>query len=58
MIGEALTLTAPDCRKRPVFIIETKRSAGVVAKIKFREIAMQVLLGAMLIDTTHTALKD
>ena len=32
--------------------------AGAVAEIEFREIAMQVLFGAMLIVAAHTALED
>jgi hypothetical protein len=35
----------------------TERFATVETEIKFREIAMQMLLAAMLINTTHTALE-
>ncbi len=39
-------------------VIGAKRNAVVIAEIKFREIAMQVLFTAMLIHATHTALEN
>jgi hypothetical protein len=38
-------------------IVHAKRNAVVIAKIKFRQIAMQMLFGAMLIRAFHTALE-
>ena len=41
-----------------VKIVEAKRGAGVVAEIKFREIAVQVLFVTVLINALHSALED
>jgi len=57
-IGAALAF---DARRREFCAHQigvTKGRAGVVAEVKFREIAMQVLLFAMLVHTLHPALKD
>ena len=56
-IGEALAFGA---RRREFCAHQigvTKGRAGVVAEVKFREIAMQVLLFAMLVHTLHAALR-
>ncbi len=58
MIGEALALTALYCRNRAVSVVVPKRGTIVIAEIKFRQIAMQMLFAAMLIDTTHAALEN
>ena len=39
-------------------IVEAERGAGVVAKIKFGEIAVHMFLAAMLIDAFHAAFED
>ena len=39
-------------------IVHAERDAVVVAEIKLRKIAVQVLLAAVLIDAAHAALED
>src|ERR1700735_668047 len=39
-------------------IIHAKRNAVAVAEIKLREITVQMLFGAMLVDALHAALED
>ena len=58
MIGEALALTRPYRCNGAVIIAVPKRGTMVIAEIKFRQIAMQVFLAAMLINALHSALKD
>ena len=57
--ASALGLSAPVAMQRGTFpVIEAERGARVVAEIKFREIAMQMLLAAVLIDAAHPALEN
>src|SRR5687767_2172028 len=39
-------------------VIDAKANAVVVAEIKFRKIAVQMLFAAMLVDAAHPALED
>jgi hypothetical protein len=41
--------------RNALVIFDAKRLAVVIAKIEFREIAVQMLLAAMLIDALHAA---
>ena len=57
-VGQALTA---DAFQRPTgshFIVHAKCDAGVIAKIKFRQVPMQMLFAAMLVHAFHAALKD
>lgn len=58
MIGEALALTALDRRNGAIRVIVPKRGTVVIAEVKFRQIAMQMLLGTVLVYAAHSALKD
>ena len=58
MIGEPLALAATYRRDGPIRIIVAKRHAVIVTKIELREIAVQVLFLAVLINAPHAALKD
>jgi hypothetical protein len=58
MIGQALAVRAFDRRQRPVNVAAPPRDPVIVSEIKFREIAVQMLLGAVLIDAFHAALED
>ena len=55
-IGQALANDAFGQLIRAVGIIHAKRNAVVMTEIKFRQIAMQMLLGAMLIGAAHPRL--
>lgn len=37
---------------------DAKSGAAIVAEIKFRQVAVQVSLAAMLVDSDHAALED
>ena len=50
MIGETLPTHALDRLISPILIIEAKRNPVAAAEIKLTQIAMQVLLGAVLVD--------
>ena len=54
MIGEALTLTTSHRSDRALMSAILR---GVVSEIKFREVAVQVLFAAVLIDAAHPALE-
>jgi hypothetical protein len=54
-IRETLAFDALYSKHRTFPIIEAEGSSGIKAEVVFREIAMQVLFLAMLIDTTHSA---
>ena len=58
MTGEALALTASYCCNGAVSVIEPKRGPVVVAKIELCQIAMQMLLCAVLIDAAHAAFEN
>ena len=55
MVGQALAFTAPDRLDRSLRIGDL---AGVVAEIKFRQITVQVLFSAVLIDALHSSFED
>lgn len=57
-IGQTLALNTLECGLGALHIVNLKRSAVAVAKVKFRQVAMQMGLRAMLIDTLHPALED
>jgi len=58
MIGEALAFGGANSRYCPGFITKTKCLTMIITEVKFREIAVQMLLAAMLIHAAHTALED
>src|SRR6185437_8078120 len=58
MIGQALALCAPDRLHHPVFVIPAEGRAGVVPKIEFREVAVKMLLTAMLVNAFHAAFEN
>jgi len=58
MIRQALALTGLNGRNGAGFIINAQRLAMVIAEIKFGQIAMQMLLAAMLVHAAHTALEN
>jgi putative SOS response-associated peptidase YedK len=41
-----------------VLIVDAKRNPAVVAEVEFRQIPVQMLLGAVLINALHVALED
>lgn len=55
MIGEALSLTAPNRRNRPFHVRDFPR---VVAEIELSQVPMQMLLFAMLVDAAHPTFED
>ena len=56
-VREALAFDALDRKRRTFAIVNAESRAGVVTEIEFREIAMQMLLAAMLVSAAHTALE-
>ena len=57
-IGETLAFCVLQVDRHTANVINAKRLTIAVAEIKFRQIAMQVFLTAMLINTLHAALED
>jgi len=57
-VHEALAFHASDRCERAVDVTDTERDTMIVPEIVFGQIAMQVLLFAMLIDAAHPALED
>jgi hypothetical protein len=57
-IGQSLANDALCQFVRAVGIVHAKRNAIVMAKIKFREVAVQMLLGAMLVGALHAAFEN
>jgi hypothetical protein len=57
-IRESLTGCTQNGLIGPVLIVNAKRNAVAVAEIKLRQIAVQMLLSAMLVDALHAALED
>src|SRR5205823_12408892 len=58
LIGQPLADNALKNAARASFIIATERLSIAVTELKLGEVTVQMLLGAMLIDATHTALED
>ena len=58
MIGQALARDALDRNFRAVGIAVAEPDAVIVAEIIFRQVAMQMLLFAVLIDALHAAFED
>ena len=58
MIGEPLAFDAFDSGFGAVNVAVAEPNAMVVAEVKFREIAVQMLLVAVLINSLHAALED
>ncbi len=58
MIGEALAFGGANSRDHADIITETKRLKVIVTKVELREIAMQMLLAAMLIYAAHSTLEN
>lgn len=56
-IHQPLASGATNYSGRALGIINTKADAVVIAEIKFRDIAMRIMLCAMLIDALHSALE-
>ena len=57
-ISQALTADLLQGAIGALLVIPVQRRAVVVAEVKFREVAVQMLFGAMLIDALHAALED
>src|SRR4051794_28842727 len=57
-IGEPLALHPQQRRLGAPTVVHAQRDSVVVAELKFRQIAVKVLLVAMLIDTLHAALEQ
>ncbi len=58
MVGEALARHALDRGLRPVNVAAPEPDPVIIAEVKFREITMQVLFLAVLIDTLHAAFEN
>jgi hypothetical protein len=58
MVHEALAFRAADRGNGAVNITDPKSGAVIVSEIELREIAVQILLAAMLIDAVHPALEN
>ena len=56
-ISQALTHDPEQCAIRPRHIIYAQLHPIVVPEIELRHVAVQVPLGAMLVDTLHAALE-
>jgi hypothetical protein len=52
-IRETLAIRRLDCKRRPFPIIVAECGSGVITKIEFCEVAVQMLLGAMLVNAAH-----
>ncbi len=57
-MGEALALTTSYRSNSADSVIIPKRGTVVIAEVKFREIAVQMFLGAVLVDALHAALEN
>ena len=57
-ISEALANDTLSQSVGAVSVVHAKRCAVVMAEIKLRQIAMQMLFGAMLIGAEHAALEN
>jgi len=57
-IGQAFTPRPKQNLRRTLWIVHTKRNPVAVTKIKFCQIAMNVLRPAMLIRALHPAFED
>lgn len=57
-IGEPLAADALQGIIAAHDVIDAELRAGVVAEVEFREVAVQVLLSAVLVDVFHAALED
>src|SRR3954468_4438643 len=56
--GQPLANDAPDRTRSTLSVVDTKSNAVAVPEIKFAEITVQMVLGAMLIDALHAPLED
>jgi hypothetical protein len=57
-MGEALADDTGKCGDGAVGIIAAERSAIIIPELIFGQIAVQMLLATVLIDTLHAALED
>ena len=57
-VGKALPDDALQCPIGAREIVHAERLAGIVSEIELGEVAVQMLLGAVLIDANHPALED
>ena len=57
-VGEPLVLCAFDSLYGAVGVVEAEADAAIVAEVVFSQVAVQMLLRAVLIDAAHTALED
>lgn len=57
-VRETLAARLLDGNGRTIRIVEAKLDPVIVAEVVFRQIPVQVLLAAMLVDAAHTALED
>jgi len=57
-VRETLAFRTLDCKRRTFPVVNAEGGPVVIAEIKFREIAMQMLFFAMLVHAAHAALED
>jgi hypothetical protein len=57
-IGQTLTSSALNREGAPFGIVHAQGNAVRISEIELAQIAVQVLLGAMLIDALHASLED
>src|SRR5882672_2569727 len=58
LIGEPLALNSAQQNLGALHVLDAKRLAIAVAEIELRKVAVQVIVGAVLIDTLHAAFED
>lgn len=57
-IGEALAFDLFEDVARALLVVDAEADAVVVAEIEFRDVAVRMVLAAVLIDALHSALED
>jgi hypothetical protein len=57
-IGQSATNDAAKCILAALSVLNAEGGAVVVTELKLRDVAVQMLLGAMLIDALHAALEN
>src|SRR5258708_16404098 len=58
MIGKALAVCRADRSDAPFLIRPAESDAAIVTEVELRDVTVQMLLGAMLIDAVHSTLED
>lgn len=57
-VGEALALGARNDQVCALHVIDAQADAVVIPEVKFRDVAVQMMLRAMLVDADHAALEN